>query len=665
MKLTSTGRPLCSPTDLAVLRGLSLWQELPESIFFEDLPIPQIPSAQVFVLLFYNPGSYGSYLHTLTELMKISNHSSDYYRCRDLVSPSGKVRRIEAPQALLLGIQRWILKNILSQLPLSDAACAYRKGRSLRDNAAPHIGKKQLVKLDISHFFESISFGRVYGIFREIGYSMAVSTLLGKLCTLRGHLPQGAPSSPAIANIVLTSFDEAVLDYCKERGICYTRYSDDLTFSADQMDAKALIRFVRAELSKAGFLVNKQKIRVLGSGARHKVCGLVVNDTLSVPSSYRRKLRQEMYYLTRYPLHDHLLRLNDPRYIEIDGSYRCEFYLRNLLGRVQFVNQISPSDEFRSYASTLKEMLFALEEYPEHPSRCGYLLGGEEALREEVMAIVANSTRGTEPILGLLIPDSAKVLERLLEEGLLISDEETGRPKVADTQTMFRLQEPEMQLYSYERALRMLASPSTEEAKADLLSDYLFQMARGSDFPYERLSTLNKALTPWIRRSCRRLWDDQLSPDTEALPDRVYTAAEAAVLCTMSFLPEGVSERFSCALFANVSDALETLIEEGRIHWLKTEKGPFLHMTPEAFLSFFQNKHFPWSWNTLEPVFRNITETSTANFQPAPSAQIQILRILNHLRLATGTPKYALPAIRHLSSFTRMILFHYAKERMH
>ena len=99
-------------------------------------------------------------------------------------------------------------------------------------------------------------------MFAEAGYDKPVATLLAKLCTLRGHLPQGAPSSPALANLVMGRFDEIVCAYCDERGIIYTRYSDDLTFSADRMDIAGLLRFVRATLKAEGFLL-------LDSGAQY------------------------------------------------------------------------------------------------------------------------------------------------------------------------------------------------------------------------------------------------------------------------------------------------------------------------------------------------------------------------------------------------------------
>ena len=86
--------------------------------------------------------------------------------------------------------------------------------------------------------------------------------------------------------------------------------------------------------------MNSKKIRVLGPGARHQVCCIVTNEVLSVPKSYRRKLRQEVYFLQKSTLAEHIRRMNDPKFIDFDGSIRTDYYLRNLLGRLQFVEQI-------------------------------------------------------------------------------------------------------------------------------------------------------------------------------------------------------------------------------------------------------------------------------------------------------------------------------------
>lgn len=286
MKYTQDGRLICNETDLAVLhraaeRGKA-WGNL--SVYASDVPagLPPIPSAQAFVLLSLHPLSYGSYLSALQKVMKISNDSAEYYFTRTIDSELRKPRRIVTPFPYLMALQRWILRNILDRLEVSPVSFAYRKGVSLADNAAPHLGKRRLVKLDIRHFFESISSGKVYTVFEETGYAKPIATLLTKLCTLRGCLPQGAPTSPALANLVMRRFDAGMNTYCLEHGISYTRYSDDLTFSADEMDAGALIRFARSALREEGFALNFEKIRVLGAGAQHRVCGLVVNEKLSV-----------------------------------------------------------------------------------------------------------------------------------------------------------------------------------------------------------------------------------------------------------------------------------------------------------------------------------------------------------------------------------------------
>ena len=346
MQYKKNGQVNCNAVDLAVLHREAqkgkAWATPEAFLNAPHREIPYIPSAQVFVLLAFQPQDEENYSYHLFQTLKLSNDTGAFYSERTLFdrSRSEKCRKISTPHPTLMKLQRWILRNILEQLEVSPVSFAYRKGVCLKDNAAPHVGKKQMVKADISNFFETVSYGKVYGVFAEAGYDKPVATLLAKLCTLRGHLPQGAPSSPALANLVMGRFDEIVCAYCDERGIIYTRYSDDLTFSADRMDIAGLLRFVRATLKAEGFSMNSKKIRVLGPGARHQVCGIVTNEVLSVPKSYRRKLRQEVYFLQKSTLAEHIRRMNDPKFIDFDGSIRTDYYLRNLLGRLQFVEQI-------------------------------------------------------------------------------------------------------------------------------------------------------------------------------------------------------------------------------------------------------------------------------------------------------------------------------------
>lgn len=233
-------------------------------------------------------------------------------------------------------IQKRIAEVLLINMPVSRYAKAYRFGSSALRNAKHHVGKQVVLKLDILHFFDSIRYSTVKDkVFPEEIYAEPLRILLTMLCYHKDALPQGAPSSPAITNIILYEFDELVGQWCRERGIAYTRYSDDMTFSGDFDPAEA-IRFVRLELKKMGFLLNEQKTRIQRPGQQQTVTGIVVNEKLSIPADYRRKLRQELYYCRNFGIQEHLQKTG----LEIPE----DIYRMQLLGKVNYVLQGHPED---------------------------------------------------------------------------------------------------------------------------------------------------------------------------------------------------------------------------------------------------------------------------------------------------------------------------------
>ena len=155
------------------------------------------------------------------------------------------------------------------------------------------------------------------------------------LCYYQDKLPQGAPSSPAISNIILYEFDEQVGRWCRERNVSYTRYCDDLTFSGHLRPGE-VIPFVRAELKKRGFLLNEQKTHIQPAGQQQSVTGIVVNEKLNIPAAYRRRVRQELYYCQKYGIHEHLRRIN--------SELSEEAYRMQLLGKVNYVLQVAPGN---------------------------------------------------------------------------------------------------------------------------------------------------------------------------------------------------------------------------------------------------------------------------------------------------------------------------------
>lgn len=272
----------------------------------------------------------------IKKLYSISNNVENNYQVFKIKKRNGKLRTIYSPNYNLKQIQKNILKNILEKEPVSKYAKAYVPGISLNENAKMHINKKVLLKLDIKDFFPSITFTDVLkNCFSYDYFPNSVAVLLTKLCTYYDYLPQGAPTSSYISNLVMKEFDEVIGEFCEKNDIAYSRYSDDLTFSGD-FDYKNLIRLVNDELLKRGFLINKEKTLIISNKSRQVVTGIVVNKKMQTASSYRKKIRQEMYYIKKYGLSSHLEKIN---------IKNKEKYFNSLRGRINFCLQVNPMDQ--------------------------------------------------------------------------------------------------------------------------------------------------------------------------------------------------------------------------------------------------------------------------------------------------------------------------------
>ena len=274
-------------------------------------------------------------------IYSISNNIEKNYKIYKIKKRNGKYRTIYEPNLILKQIQKQILNNILNNKSISKYAKAYHKGIQLKDNAIPHINKEMILKLDIKDFFENISFLNIYNSCFPIEYfPKSVGMILTYLCTYDNHLTQGSPTSAYISNLVMKEFDEELGNWCNLRNISYTRYSDDMTFSG-AFNPSELITKVRKMLYKLGLELNNDKIHIVYKSSSQNVTGIVVNEKMQVNVKYRNKIRQEIYYIKKFGLNEHLNRLN------IKNS---EKYLNSLLGRILFVLQVDPNNqEFRNY----------------------------------------------------------------------------------------------------------------------------------------------------------------------------------------------------------------------------------------------------------------------------------------------------------------------------
>ncbi len=233
---------------------------------------------------------------------------------------SGGERRLASPLPRLASCQRWIFEQILRRLPTHPQAHGFVTGKSTVSNARVHVQRAVLLNQDLCEFFPTITFPRIRGFFKALGYSPAVATLLALLCSecprqrvlFKGQayfvasgpraLPQGACTSPALSNLIARRLDARLAGLARRLDWSYTRYADDLSFSADAPANERLAYLmarVRHIVEDEGFEINQKKTRVLRQNARQAVTGIVVNERVAVPRKLRKRLRAILHQARR------------------------------------------------------------------------------------------------------------------------------------------------------------------------------------------------------------------------------------------------------------------------------------------------------------------------------------------------------------------------------
>ncbi|WP_243366414.1 reverse transcriptase domain-containing protein [Fundidesulfovibrio soli] len=203
---------------------------------------------------------------------------------------NGTERIISAPVTPLKIAQRVVLDKILSTVPQHDACHGFRKNFSIITNATKHTGKDVVIRIDLKDFFPSIKPARIAGIFRSLGFSDFEIRFLTRVTTRGGGLPQGAPSSPCLANIVARRLDSRLNGLAASVGGTYTRYADDLIISGHK-NVVSILPAVKSIIQEEDFGIASEKLRIARKGAQQKVTGLIVNQCVNAPRELRRKLR--------------------------------------------------------------------------------------------------------------------------------------------------------------------------------------------------------------------------------------------------------------------------------------------------------------------------------------------------------------------------------------
>ncbi len=259
---------------------------------------------------------------SVSELRHFSIHkfrdTTSHYVTFAVPKRSGGERLIMAPKKRLKRIQRSLLRDLVSKLPAHDAAHGFVAGRSTRSAAAPHVGRRFVIRMDLKDFFPSVTFARVRGYLIALGYGFEVATVLSVLMTEPERQPvmvqgkrflvpvghrycvQGAPTSPGLCNGIAHKLDARLAGLAESLGVQYTRYADDLSFSGDEIGlVPRLLRVVPQIVVDEGFEVNEHKTRVMRSGGRQEVVGVSVNETLGLSRKKRRVLRARIHRLAQ------------------------------------------------------------------------------------------------------------------------------------------------------------------------------------------------------------------------------------------------------------------------------------------------------------------------------------------------------------------------------
>lgn len=317
-----------------------------------DLPVFETPE-QLAAWLGLPPHKIGWLVHRFNDLQVPAVQQASHYIYRWVAKRSGGERLIEAPKPLLKAVQQKILTDILDKVPPHSTAHGFRAGRSIVTNAKPHVGRRVVVRVDLQNFYPAVGYSRVTAIFRSLGYSREVATWLARLTTtrlpldcvrqsrkdrrwqpyLQRHLPQGAPTSPALANLSAFPLDLRLAGLARKFGATYTRYADDLTFSGDRDFLRSLAVFlplVRGVIRACRFRPHPGKWRVFRSQSQQRVTGVIVNQKTNVARSDYERLKAIL----------HNCRKLGP---STQNRTAHPDFARHLLGRIAHVRALNPA----------------------------------------------------------------------------------------------------------------------------------------------------------------------------------------------------------------------------------------------------------------------------------------------------------------------------------
>ncbi len=278
-------------------------------------------------------------------LLYYLTYKKEYCYFEKKIPKKDKTERIlNVPILSLKVVQRWILKEILEKIFVSSQAMAFVPHKNgLRENAERHKKNIFALEIDITNFFGTINEKQVYKLFCNIGYNSKVASILTSLCTYDNYLPQGAVTSPYIANLVCFHMDARINGYCSRKDIVYTRYADDMTFSSNnRVLLNKIEKFIKYIVRDEGFETNEKKTRYFSNEVKKTVTGITINDaSIHVDRSFKRNLRAQIYNsikLMDYRNNNQIL--GKVAYVNsIEDGYRDKIikYLTNMAKKPEFI----------------------------------------------------------------------------------------------------------------------------------------------------------------------------------------------------------------------------------------------------------------------------------------------------------------------------------------
>ena len=250
------------------------------------------------------------------------NNPETLYREFEIPKRNSKeLRVITCPYPSLLEVQNWIYNNILKSIKVHPCAHGFLPNRSIISNVQPHINSQQILKIDLKDFFPSISINRIISIFYNQGYNKKVSYYLARLCSFEDVLPQGAPTSPALSNIVCYKMDKRIYRLCKKFNLNYTRYADDLTISGVAIPKK-IFDYIKEIIEDSGFELNDSKTKFYNKNSKKIITGVQIkNNGITLPKNYKKSLCKELYYINKYGLESHMSKNKIRKYKVLEEAW--------------------------------------------------------------------------------------------------------------------------------------------------------------------------------------------------------------------------------------------------------------------------------------------------------------------------------------------------------